>query len=77
MKLPAKKRAHRKAIAADLVVGANVRQLRVDAGLTLLELAEALGISHQQLQKYETGASMKLARTGFLRACSTSSLDFS
>jgi transcriptional regulator with XRE-family HTH domain len=56
MKKTAKKRADRKAIAADLVVGANVRQLRSDAGLTLSELAEALGISHQQLQKYETGA---------------------
>ena len=43
-------------MAADLVVGANVRQLRADAVLTLSELAEALGISHQQLQKYETGA---------------------
>ncbi len=43
-------------MAADLVVGANVRQLRADAGLTLSELADALGISHQQLQKYETGA---------------------
>lgn len=50
------KRSDCKAIAADLVVGANVRQLRADAGLTLSELAEALGISHQQLQKYETGA---------------------
>ena len=37
-------------------MGANVRQLRADAGLTLSELAEALVISHQQLQKYETGA---------------------
>jgi transcriptional regulator with XRE-family HTH domain len=43
-------------MAADLVVGANVRRLRADAGLTLSELAEALRISHQQLQKYETGA---------------------
>lgn len=40
---------------ADLVIGAHVRRLRADAGLKLLEL-EALGISHQQLQKYETGA---------------------
>jgi transcriptional regulator with XRE-family HTH domain len=56
MTKPAKKRADRKATAADLVVGTNVRQLRADAGLTLSELAEALGISHQQLQKYETGA---------------------
>ncbi len=51
-----KKRSDRKAIAADLVVGANVRRLRVESGITLAEMAEALGISHQQLQKYETGA---------------------
>lgn len=51
-----KKRSDRKASAADLVVGANVRRLRVESGITLAEMAEALGISHQQLQKYETGA---------------------
>ncbi|WP_291198184.1 helix-turn-helix transcriptional regulator [Hyphomonas sp.] len=56
MKKTGKKRANRKAVSADLVVGSKVRQLRADAGLTLSELAEALGISHQQLQKYETGA---------------------
>ncbi len=37
-------------------MGANVRRLRVESGITLAEMAEALGISHQQLQKYETGA---------------------
>jgi transcriptional regulator with XRE-family HTH domain len=62
MKKAAKKRSDRKAIAADLVVGSNVRQLRADAGLTLSELAEELGISHQQLQKYETGANRISAR---------------
>ncbi len=51
-----KKRSDRKAIAADLVVGTNVRRLRTESGITLAEMAEALGISHQQLQKYETGA---------------------
>ncbi len=51
-----KMRSDRKAAAADLVVGANVRRLRVEAGITLVDLAGALGISHQQLQKYETGA---------------------
>lgn len=50
------KRSDRKAIATDIVVGANVRRLRTEAGLTLAELCTALGISHQQLQKYETGA---------------------
>lgn len=51
-----KKRSDRKATAADLVVGANVRRLRLEYGTTLAEMAAALGISHQQLQKYETGA---------------------
>lgn len=55
-KKPPRKRSNRKAVATDLVVGANVRRLRIEANLSLVELAEALGISHQQLQKYETGA---------------------
>ena len=39
----------------DRIVGANVRRLRTERGLTLQDLAEELRISHQQLQKYETG----------------------
>lgn len=39
----------------DRTVGANVRRLRTERSLTLQELAEELRISHQQLQKYETG----------------------
>lgn len=39
----------------DQLVGANVRRLRQERGDTLTGLAAALGISHQQLQKYETG----------------------
>lgn len=49
-------RSGRKAVAADIVVGSNVRRLRTEAGITLAELAAALALSHQQLQKYETGA---------------------
>ncbi|WP_291070370.1 helix-turn-helix domain-containing protein [Hyphomonas sp.] len=56
MKKPKKKRADRSATETDFVVGANVRRLRAEAELTLAELAAALSISHQQLQKYETGA---------------------
>lgn len=40
----------------DLVVGENVRKLRIERNQTLSELAGDLGISHQQLQKYETGS---------------------
>lgn len=46
----------RQPVDADLAVGANIRKLRVENGLTLQELAAQLGFSHQQLQKYETGS---------------------
>ncbi len=46
----------RKPVEADLLVGANIRILRIEHGLTLQELASQLGMSHQQLQKYETGS---------------------
>jgi len=38
----------------DRLVGTKLRQLRLEAGLTLQDLAGQMGISHQQLQKYET-----------------------
>lgn len=40
----------------DRLVGMNVRKLRTAQGMTLVELSKELGISHQQRQKYETGA---------------------
>lgn len=40
----------------DRLVGRNLRTLRLAAGLSLQELASRIGLSHQQLQKYETGA---------------------
>lgn len=40
----------------DAIIGANIRQVRRNAELTLDKLAKAIGISLQQLQKYETGA---------------------
>lgn len=46
----------RKPLQADLVVGANIRKLRGEHDLTLQDLASQLGMSHQQLQKYETGS---------------------
>ena len=39
----------------DRHVGLKLRKLRLDAGLTLQDLAGQIGVSHQQLQKYETG----------------------
>lgn len=40
----------------DRLVGENIRGLRIQRNLTLAALASELGLSHQQLQKYETGA---------------------
>ncbi len=37
-------------------VGRKLRKLRLEAGLTLQDLAQQIGVSHQQLQKYETGS---------------------
>ena len=41
----------------DKQVGRNIRKCRQDLHMTLTELAERLGVSQQQLQKYETGGS--------------------
>ena len=41
---------------ADSHVGKRIRERRVKMGLTQQDLAEALEISYQQLQKYETAA---------------------
>lgn len=41
---------------ADRIIGANVRRLRIERRLSLAEFSISLGVSHQQLQKYETGA---------------------
>lgn len=45
----------RKPNEVDLIVGANIRRLRGQHGLTLQEFASRLDLSHQQLHKYETG----------------------
>lgn len=40
----------------DTAVGARVRELRIRAGVSQVELGRALGVSFQQVQKYEKGA---------------------
>jgi transcriptional regulator with XRE-family HTH domain len=40
----------------DIHIGRRVRERRVAMGLSQSELAEGLGISFQQVQKYESGA---------------------
>lgn len=48
--------APRVAKQVDEHVGERIRHLRTTLGLTQEQLASALGISYQQIQKYETGA---------------------
>lgn len=41
----------------DQQIGRRIKQRRVDLGLSQTELAKALGMSFQQVQKYESGKS--------------------
>ena len=41
--------------AVDILIGSRVREARHEAGISQQELAAKMGITYQQLQKYETG----------------------
>jgi transcriptional regulator with XRE-family HTH domain len=45
----------RKPTDVDKVIGLNIRRNRIDAGITQVEVAEALGMSYQMIQRYEQG----------------------
>ena len=45
----------RRMVPADLVIGRNIRALRLRRGVTQVALAAQLGVSFQQVQKYENG----------------------
>ena len=53
--MPAKRPAKRPS-PVDIAVGRNMRIWRLAKGLSQAQLAERLGITFQQVQKYETGA---------------------
>ena len=40
----------------DAMVGAKIRILRIDRGLSQTDLAHQIGVTYQQIQKYEKGA---------------------
>ncbi len=48
--------AMRKSGPLDAMVGARVRMLRVSRGISQTALAERIGVTFQQVQKYEQGA---------------------
>lgn len=47
--------ATRKSGALDAMVGARIRMLRIDRGISQTALAARIGISFQQVQRYEQG----------------------
>ena len=57
----------RRATPDDQYLGERVREARLSLGMTQTELAELLGVSYQQVQKYESGGSrISGARVGLL-----------
>ncbi len=51
----------------DVAVGQQVKQLRLKAGLSQVQVAKAMGISFQQVQKYENGKNrIAASRLGLL-----------
>jgi transcriptional regulator with XRE-family HTH domain len=46
----------------DAKVGHRLRRARVENGLTLMEVADQLGVSYQQVQKYELGKNVLTLR---------------
>lgn len=62
----------------DRAVGANIRRMRMARGITQSALAEPLGVTFQQLQKYEKGANRvsasKLVRIAGVLGCSLGDL---
>lgn len=46
----------RKANSIDAEIGLRLRRIRLDRKLSQEELGEKIGVSYQQIQKYETGA---------------------
>jgi transcriptional regulator with XRE-family HTH domain len=54
--MPAKSRPPKRPSSIDIAVGRNVRIWRLAKGLSQAQLATRLGVTFQQIQKYEVGA---------------------
>lgn len=58
----------RRLCATDLIIAGNLRRLRLERGLSQDNIAALLGVSYQQVQKYESGANrISLPRLMLLR----------
>jgi len=62
----------------DVMVGRNIRWVRESRGLSQRQLGELIGVTFQQVQKYETGAdrisASRLAETARALRCSITKL---
>jgi transcriptional regulator with XRE-family HTH domain len=54
--MPAKSRSAKRPSSIDIAVGRNVRIWRMAKGLSQAQLANRLGVTFQQIQKYEVGS---------------------
>ena len=54
--MPAKNRSAKRPSSIDIAVGRNVRIWRLAKGLSQAQLATRLGVTFQQVQKYEVGS---------------------
>ena len=54
--MPAKSRSAKRPSSIDIAVGRNVRIWRMAKGLSQAQLATRLGVTFQQIQKYEVGS---------------------
>jgi transcriptional regulator with XRE-family HTH domain len=63
-----------RADAIDSAIGRRLRQARVLSGMSQGDLAQRLGITFQQVAKYERGAN-RLSAAGLLRASQTLGLE--
>jgi transcriptional regulator with XRE-family HTH domain len=52
----------------DRYVGVKLREVRVMRGISQQKLAEAIGVSFQQLQKYESGTN-RISASALVRMC--------
>lgn len=52
----------------EAVIGANFRRARLVSGMSQTEMADSLGITYQQVQKYEAGKNRLAVSTALLAA---------
>ncbi|MBW9114816.1 helix-turn-helix transcriptional regulator [Rhizobium cauense] len=63
-----KGRAHTKQFGIDNEIGKRIRDIRLSRGISQNQLGEALGVTFQQIQKYEWGAN-RISIGAFVQIC--------